>query len=98
MKIWKFGNGIFLKINLEFWKIWNFFFFENESFELNLRIEILENYLRMEALTIKFENWILENVFEDSIFKKLWNFGKCILKKSSLENLEKLFENCILKN
>ena len=58
----------------------------------------MENYLTMEALTIKFENWILENVFEDSIFKKFWNFGKCILKKSSLESLEKLFENCILKN
>ena len=65
--------------------------FENENW-------ILEYYLRMEALTIKFENWILENVFEDSIFKKFWNFGKCILKKSSLENLEKLFENRILKN
>ena len=28
--------------------------------KLNLRIDILENYLRMEAFTIKFENWIFD--------------------------------------
>ena len=64
---------------------WNFEkLFENESFEnwnfeelfengilkkLNLKFEILENYLKMEVLKIKFEIWNFEELFENEIFK-----------------------------
>ena len=51
-----------------------------------MKIGILENYLKMEVLKIKFKNWNFEELFENEIFFKIkfknWNF-------------EKLFENGI---
>ena len=83
---------------MRFWKI----IWEWKLWQLNLRIAILKNYLRMKALTIKFQNWdfgILfengENVFEDIFKKKIWILENVFLKNLSLENLEKLFENRI---
>ena len=66
-----------LKIKFENWKFKNLF--ENESWKLNLKIENLKNYLKMEVLKIKFGNYNFEKLFEDQNFEN-WNF-------------EKLFEN-----
>ena len=46
-----------------------------------LKIGILENYLRIAVLKIKFENWYFEKLFENGILK--------------IENFEELFENWI---
>ena len=49
---------------MEFWKIiqeWNFS-------KMNFKIKILENYLKIEVLKIKFENWNFEKLFENGKF------------------------------
>ena len=64
---------------LEFWELfenWNF----GKLMEI-LKIGILENYLRIAVLKIKFENWYFEKLFENGILK--------------IENFEELFENWI---
>ena len=60
------------------WKLW----------QLNLKIEILENYLRIEALTIKFENWDFGKLFEKealTIKFENWDFGK-LFDNGSFDN------------
>ena len=49
-----------------------------------LKIGILENYLKIEVLKIKFENWNFEKLFKNGSFEN-WNF-------------EELFENRFLVN
>ena len=39
--------------------------FEN----MDLKIGILENYLKIEVLKIKFENWYFEKLFENESFE-----------------------------
>ena len=46
-----------------------------------LKIGILKNYLKMEVLTIKFENWDIGKLFEKGSFEN--------------RNFEELFENGI---
>ena len=62
---------------MEFWKIiWKW-----ESWKLNLNIEILEKYLKMEVLKIKFGNGDFGNYLK--------------IGKNENGNFEELFENWI---
>ena len=73
----KFENWNFGK--LEIWKIiwkWNFWksnlkigILENYLKIKVLKIGILENYLKIEVLKIKFKNWNFEELFENGSFK-----------------------------
>ena len=58
-----------------------------------LKTGILKNYLRMEILKIKFENWNFGKLFENGCFENL-NFWK-LFENGSFENwnFEELFEN-----
>ena len=54
-------------------------------FKLNLKIEILKNYLKMEVLKIKFENWNFKNYLKTRVSKikfENWDFEKLFKKKS----------------
>ena len=69
---------------LEFWKLFEDWSFQNliwklEFWKLNLEIEvlkigILDNYLKMEVLEIKFENRNFGQLFEKGIFLKKLKF------------------------
>ena len=67
----------------------------------SLKIGILENYLRIRVLKIKFENWYFEKLFENGILKIgiLKNCLRIGVLKIKFEKwyFEKLFENRILK-
>ena len=58
-----------------------------------MRIEILENYLKMKVLKIKFENRNFGKLFENGSFEN-WNFGKLFENGNFANwNLGELFEN-----
>ena len=61
-------------------KFWNFF----ENCENDLKIGILKNYLKMEILKIKFENWNFGQLFENGSLKN-WNFEE-LFENESFEN------------
>ena len=44
-----------------------------------LKIGILENYLKIEVLKIKFENWNFEKLFKNGSFEN-WNFEELFKK------------------
>ena len=52
--------------------------------KLNLKIGILDNYLKMEVLEIKFENWNFWQLFENGSFEN-WNF-KELFENGNFEN------------
>ena len=60
-----------------------------EVLKLNLKIGILKNYLKMEFLKIKFENWNFGKLFENRRFE-IWNFGKLFENRSFESKIEKL--------
>ena len=58
-----------------------------------LEIGILKNYLKMEALKIKFENWNFGKLFENGNCEN-WNFGE-LFENRNFENWNfgKLFKD-----
>ena len=67
-----------------------------------MEIRILENYLKIKVLKIKFKIRILKNYLKMEALKIIfenWNFGK-LFKHGNYENwnLEKLFENGYFEN